>query len=152
VLQGQLPHRDFTDVYTGALSMLHALALRVFGMNFMATRWMLPVAVACWVPILHWLARRLARPVVTGLVVLVGIVPLALIPPPRPADRWRHPVIRAAIRVAAWIGTCSYAIYLWHHAVSHGRARYCSRSLDGRRAPGPPWRYTSSARSVLVWS
>jgi hypothetical protein len=73
VLHGQLPHRDFTDVYTGGLGVLHAVALRVFGMNFMATRWMLLVAVACWVPLLYWLAVRVARPVVAGLVVLVAI-------------------------------------------------------------------------------
>ena len=74
VLHGQLPHRDFNDVYTGALSMLHALALRVFGTNFMATRWMLLVAVACWVPFLYWIAARVARPAVAGFVVLVAVV------------------------------------------------------------------------------
>jgi hypothetical protein len=74
VLHGQLPHRDFTDVYTGGLSMLHALALRVFGASFMATRWMLLVAVACWVPILYWIAARIARPAVAGFVVLVAVV------------------------------------------------------------------------------
>jgi peptidoglycan/LPS O-acetylase OafA/YrhL len=47
-----------------------------------------------------------------------GLLLLALIPPLRSAGLWRHPVLRATMRVAAWIGTYSYAIYLWHVAVS----------------------------------
>ena len=31
VLHGQLPHRDFDEIYTGGLSFLHALAFWLFG-------------------------------------------------------------------------------------------------------------------------
>jgi hypothetical protein len=106
VLHGQLPHRDFNDVYTGALSMLHAVALRVFGMNFMATRWMLLVAVACWVPILYWLARRLVRPIVAGLVVFVAIA-WSVAQHPRAMPTW-YTLFLATAGTAAilrWIDT-----------------------------------------------
>ena len=33
VMQGQLPHRDFAEIYTGGLSVVHALAFRVFGVS-----------------------------------------------------------------------------------------------------------------------
>jgi hypothetical protein len=33
VMQGQLPHRDFAEIYTGGLSVIHALAFRVFGVS-----------------------------------------------------------------------------------------------------------------------
>ena len=35
---GQLPHRDFEELYTGALGLWHALAQRVFGTTMMAPR------------------------------------------------------------------------------------------------------------------
>src|SRR6266852_3882316 len=38
VLDGQLPHRDFDDPYTGGLSYLHALAFSALGTNSASTR------------------------------------------------------------------------------------------------------------------
>ena len=38
VLAGELPHRDFEDVYTGGLTYLHAAAMRVSGVNLRAPR------------------------------------------------------------------------------------------------------------------
>ena len=38
VLHGQLPHRDFGEIYTGGLSFIHALAFRAFGVNLMSLR------------------------------------------------------------------------------------------------------------------
>ena len=58
VLHGDLPHRDFSDPYTGGLSYWHALAMRVFGVSFMAPRYALFVAFALWLPAIWWLARR----------------------------------------------------------------------------------------------
>src|ERR1035438_3469802 len=38
VMQGQLPHRDFAEIYTGGLSFIHALAFRIFGVNLISLR------------------------------------------------------------------------------------------------------------------
>src|SRR5574342_899051 len=38
VLGGELPHRDFDEVYTGGLSLLNAAAFRVFGTTLRALR------------------------------------------------------------------------------------------------------------------
>ncbi|HZE76087.1 MAG TPA: hypothetical protein VE091_12310, partial [Gemmatimonadales bacterium] len=38
VLLGEMPHRDFADLYTGGLSLLDALAFRVLGTRLMALR------------------------------------------------------------------------------------------------------------------
>jgi hypothetical protein len=38
VLEGQLPHRDFDDPYTGGLAMLNAAAFKLFGVNVLSAR------------------------------------------------------------------------------------------------------------------
>ncbi len=58
VMLGALPHRDFTDPYTGGLAYLHALAMRLFGVSLMAPRYALFVAAVIWLPALWWLAMR----------------------------------------------------------------------------------------------
>jgi hypothetical protein len=74
LLNGQLPHRDFTDLYTGGLTALHALAFRFFGVRMMVLRAVLLVAVACWVPLLYAVCRRFASPLVTGAITLLAVV------------------------------------------------------------------------------
>jgi hypothetical protein len=61
VLRGQLPHRDFMEVYTGGLSYLHALAFREFGVNLGSLRWMLFLFFLIWVPALYFLATELTE-------------------------------------------------------------------------------------------
>ncbi|HVT41068.1 MAG TPA: DUF885 family protein [Gemmatimonadaceae bacterium] len=58
VLHGDVPHRDFTDPYTGGLPYWHALAMRVFGVSLMAPRYALFIAFLLWLPAVWWLARR----------------------------------------------------------------------------------------------
>lgn len=41
VMAGQLPHRDFDEVYTGGLTYLHAAAMQVIGTNLRAPRMLL---------------------------------------------------------------------------------------------------------------
>lgn len=38
VLNGELPHRDFADTYTGGLAWIHAQAFRLFGVNLYSMR------------------------------------------------------------------------------------------------------------------
>src|ERR1700678_101932 len=58
VLNGQLPHRDFDDVYTGGLSYLNAAAFKIFGLNLMSLRIMLLIFFAMWVPAVYFCASR----------------------------------------------------------------------------------------------
>jgi hypothetical protein len=62
VLSGELPHRDFVDVYTGGQAMLHALAFRVLGVEAMALRWTFFGAFLLWLPAVWYVARRFAGP------------------------------------------------------------------------------------------
>ena len=38
LLQGQLPHRDFDEIYTGGLTFLNAGAFRLFGISLWSLR------------------------------------------------------------------------------------------------------------------
>ena len=61
VLGGQLPHRDFDEVYTGGLSYLHALAFKLGGVKSIALRWTVFAFVLAWVPAVFWIASRSVR-------------------------------------------------------------------------------------------
>jgi hypothetical protein len=58
VLEGQLPHRDFEEVYTGGLTYLNAFAFRLFGENLASPRIMLFLFFLTWVPAVYWIASR----------------------------------------------------------------------------------------------
>ncbi len=73
VLQGELPHRDFDDTYTGGLAYLHALGLAVFGTNLLSLRVVLFLFFLGWVPVLYSVASRFARPPVAALTVLLAV-------------------------------------------------------------------------------
>ncbi|HET9603820.1 MAG TPA: hypothetical protein VFO96_05980 [Gemmatimonadales bacterium] len=73
VLQGQLPHRDFDEIYSGGLSYLNALAFGVWGERLVSMRYMAYVAFACWVPIVFYLASRLTTALAAGMVTLVAV-------------------------------------------------------------------------------
>lgn len=47
VLQGEIPHRDFVDPYTGLLTLWHAAIFKVFGVDLIYLRW--PLFAACTV-------------------------------------------------------------------------------------------------------
>jgi hypothetical protein len=74
VLQGDLPHRDFDEVYTGGLSYLNALAFRLFGVNLLAPRLVLFAWFLAWVPVLYYLATRLASPLAGAGLTLLAVV------------------------------------------------------------------------------
>jgi hypothetical protein len=74
VLHGQLPHRDFIDVYTGGLSYLNAGAMRLFGETLAAERFVLFIFFMAWVPVLYWIASRFCPDWVAGGVALLAMV------------------------------------------------------------------------------
>lgn len=68
VLNGEWPHRDFDDPYTGLLSFLHAAALNAFGINLVSIRFVLfPVTIAGFL-LLYWMVRYAMPPATAALV------------------------------------------------------------------------------------
>jgi hypothetical protein len=74
VLLGQLPHRDFDDVYSGGLAFLHAGAFKVLGERLTTLRTVLLVFVLFSLPAFYYIASRFASPVPAGFatIALVG--------------------------------------------------------------------------------
>jgi hypothetical protein len=73
VLHGQLPHRDFIDVYTGGLSYLNAAAMRIFGETLAAERLVFFAFFIAWIPALYWVASQFCRDWLAGALVLLAV-------------------------------------------------------------------------------
>lgn len=74
VESGELPQRDFDDVYTGGLSFLHALGFRLLGTRLASLRLLLLAVFLAFVPALYAVALRFARPVAAGTLTFLGVV------------------------------------------------------------------------------
>ena len=72
-MQGQLPHRDFAEIYTGGLSMIHALAFRVFGVNLMSLRICVFLFFLAWIPAVYYIALRFTSALGAGVVTLLAV-------------------------------------------------------------------------------
>ncbi len=73
VMQGQLPHSDFGEVYTGGLSFIHALAFRSLGVNLMSLRICVFLFFLSWDPAVYYIAQRLISPMAAGFVTLLAV-------------------------------------------------------------------------------
>ena len=73
VLRGELPHRDFDEMYTGGLSYLNAFAFTIFGEQLLAMRYMIYGAFAAWVPVVYYLASRFVGPLGAGGITLASV-------------------------------------------------------------------------------
>jgi hypothetical protein len=67
VLQGDLPHRDFVEIYTGGLSYLNAFAFEIWGVRLVAMRYMAYLAFACWIPVVYYLASGWGPAMAAGI-------------------------------------------------------------------------------------
>jgi hypothetical protein len=74
VLTGELPHRDFQEMYTGGLSYWHALSFALFGIHLLAPRVLLLLSFAGFLAVAYALARRFAGPRPSAAAVLLGAV------------------------------------------------------------------------------
>jgi hypothetical protein len=74
VLAGEMPHKDFDEIYSGGLTYLHALSFKLAGTNLMSMRYVLLAFVLIWVPAVYALARRFASPLTAGAVTLLALV------------------------------------------------------------------------------
>ncbi len=73
VLNGELPHRDFPENYTGGLDYLNALSFRMFGTNLASMRYMLFLFFLLWVPAFYYSARHFVSAPVAGAVTLLAV-------------------------------------------------------------------------------
>jgi hypothetical protein len=73
VLNGEMPHRDFPDIYTGGLSYWNALAFRLFGIRLSSLRLMLFLSFLAFVPAVFAVASRFGSPVRSGLITLLAV-------------------------------------------------------------------------------
>jgi hypothetical protein len=73
ILGGEIPHRDFDDMYTGGLSFLHAAAFKVAGENLLVLRFTLFLAFALWVPGVYYVARRLGGTAMAAAATLLAV-------------------------------------------------------------------------------
>lgn len=74
VLNGELPHRDFDDVYTGGLSFFHAAGFWLLGTNMTTIRTLLFVSAIGFVWALHRIASRTMSAKLAPLVALTCLV------------------------------------------------------------------------------
>jgi hypothetical protein len=72
VLQGELPHRDFDELYTGGLTYLNACAFRLFGETLLSPRIMLFLFFLAWVPAVFRVASRFTDAFGAGAVTLLA--------------------------------------------------------------------------------
>jgi 4-amino-4-deoxy-L-arabinose transferase-like glycosyltransferase len=74
VLAGELPHRDFDEIYTGGLTYMDAAAFAIFGRNLLTLRYVLLFFFTLWIPAVYYIARKFAAPLTAGAVVLAAVV------------------------------------------------------------------------------
>jgi hypothetical protein len=73
VLNGEIPHRDFPEIYTGGLSYWNAMAFRVFGLRLTSLRLALFLCFLAFVPAVFAIASRFGPPFPAGLITLLAV-------------------------------------------------------------------------------
>ncbi len=73
VLAGEIPHRDYDEIYTGGLTYLHAAAFKVLGVNLLALRIVLLLFFLAFVPAVYALASKLAPPIEAAAITLLAV-------------------------------------------------------------------------------
>jgi hypothetical protein len=73
VLHGELPHRDFDDVYTGGLAFLDAAVFRILGVNLASLRYAAYILFLGWVCALFYVAFRFVSVPVACLVTFMAV-------------------------------------------------------------------------------
>jgi hypothetical protein len=73
VLRGELPHRDYSEIYTGGLAYLHAWAFRYLGEKLGTLRIVLFIFFLLWVPAFYWIASRLVEDWIAAGVTMLAV-------------------------------------------------------------------------------
>ena len=74
ILQGQLPHRDFDELYTGGLAFVNAAAFRILGTNLWTLRIVLFGVFLAWAPAVYYIASRFTRPLMAASIGFLAVV------------------------------------------------------------------------------
>src|SRR5689334_6551731 len=74
VMQGQLPHRDYIEIYTGGLAYLDAFAFKTFGLRFVNLRIVLFLFFLLWVAAVFWIATNFASGWLAAAVTLLAVL------------------------------------------------------------------------------
>ena len=74
VLHGQLPHRDFVENYTGGLSCLNAVALRLFGLDLGSLRIMAFIFFLASMAAVFYVASRMMSVVAAAAVLVLAAI------------------------------------------------------------------------------
>jgi hypothetical protein len=86
VLNGELPHRDFVENYTGGLSYLHALAFRLAGINLVSLRICVFAFFLLWIAGVLYIASRMTSPLpAAGIGLLCAVWSLPQYPAAMPS-------------------------------------------------------------------
>jgi len=72
-LHGELPHREFDEIYTGGLSYLNAASFKVFGENLASPRYVLYAFLLVWIPAVYFVASRFSSGAVASAVTLLAV-------------------------------------------------------------------------------
>jgi hypothetical protein len=73
VLEGQLPHREFAELYTGGMTFLNAGVFWLFGQNLIWLRLPMFALFIAFLPVYYAIARRFVHPPVACLVTLFAV-------------------------------------------------------------------------------
>lgn len=73
VLAGELPHRDFAELYTGGLSFMNAGVLWLTGGNLFWLRVPMLLVFLAYLPCVYLIARRFASPTIATLAALFAV-------------------------------------------------------------------------------
>lgn len=111
ILNGQLPHRDFDDMYTGGLSFLNALSFWLWGVSSLSMRTMLLIAFIPFVMSVYWLVTEFVRPWAGGLVALL-------------AAAWSIPIYPAAMPSWYNLFLATWALCAVHLYIKSGHRRW----------------------------
>ena len=74
VLHGEVPHRDFDEVYTGGVTYLNAAALRTLGTNLRSPRILLFGFFLAFLASVSTIARRIAGPLAASIATVLAVV------------------------------------------------------------------------------
>jgi hypothetical protein len=74
VLHGEMPHRDFDEIYSGLLDYIHAGAFALFGTRLLSLRFPLFFFFLCWLPCFYVIVLRFVRPVAAALIMALAAV------------------------------------------------------------------------------
>jgi 4-amino-4-deoxy-L-arabinose transferase-like glycosyltransferase len=87
VLDGELPHREFVDLYTGGMTFLNAATMSLFGEDIVVLRYPLFVVYLGLFPASYYIARRLSGPW-TALAVAALVCTWSVPVYPAPMPSW----------------------------------------------------------------